>query len=113
MAKFISRHFVIPRNEVMRVIRSIDMFTRRIQMRPGLGIVIAMMAVTILMASSAAFSQTVKITGNIAPEAMTSAPVGQADPARMLNLSIEFKPRHQKQIDELIAEQQDPSSPHY
>lgn len=96
------------------MIPSIDMFTHRIRARAILGAVIAIAAATFLLTiSSAAFSQSVKIAGNIAPEATTSAPVGEADPARVLNLSIEFKPRHQKEIDQLIAEQQDPSSPHF
>ncbi len=56
---------------------------------------------------------TVTLAGNhpLAAEHVRSAP--DADPARSLTMEISFALNHRVELDQLLAGQQDPSSPNY
>ena len=56
---------------------------------------------------------TVVLKGNHPPEAATLAPAGDADPTQRLSMEIRFATRNQAQLDALLAEQQNPSSPNF
>jgi subtilase family serine protease len=56
---------------------------------------------------------TVMLKGNHPTEAATLTPAGDADPNQRLSMEIRFATRNQAQLDELLAEQQNPSSPNF
>jgi subtilase family serine protease len=76
---------------------------------------IAVLAGGLVMATiaSARGADTFVIAGNHPHEATTSASIGNADPNQSLSMELHFAVRNQAELDRLLAEQQDPASPHY
>src|ERR1700752_4368 len=60
-------------------------------------------------------SSMVAVKGNIAPEvqAQRLSALGATDPGKTLTLEIQFVPRNRTEVQKLLADQQDPSSPSY
>jgi len=61
-------------------------------------------------------TQMVALRGNVHTSARPASDIGPADPGRTLNhISINFKPgpAQQAELDRLLADQQNPSSPNY
>jgi subtilase family serine protease len=56
---------------------------------------------------------TVQLSGSVPAEALKMPTYGDLPSAQILPLQIWFKPRNQKQLNALLAAQQDPKSPHY
>lgn len=56
-------------------------------------------------------SQSVKLIGN--HPAITAKPAGPIAPDRVLTMSIVFKPGNPQELNRLLSQQQDPSSPNY
>ena len=58
-------------------------------------------------------AQTMILKGNHPPDADTMPSIGDADPSMPLSMEIRFAPRNQAELNQLLAEQQNPSSPNY
>jgi len=69
--------------------------------------------VVLSIASNGHSSDMVTLKGNHPPEAETSAAIGEADPNQVLSMQIRFVPRNQTELNQLLAEQQNPSSPNF
>jgi subtilase family serine protease len=75
--------------------------------------VFAIIALCLIAGYSNGLSQTVRLTGTVSPEALRLPNYGDLPASQNLQLKIWFKPRHQDQLNKLLAEQQDPKSAHY
>ncbi len=73
----------------------------------------ALLVVLSLNARSARGAGTVALKGNHPPEAAKLASVGDADPNLPLSMEIRFAVRNQAELDQLLADQQNPSSPNF
>jgi subtilase family serine protease len=74
---------------------------------------IVLACVCAIGAAAGAAAQTVRVPAGIPSEALSMPTWGDLPSERTLSLEIWFKPRKQKQLESLIAELQDPSSPRY
>jgi subtilase family serine protease len=73
----------------------------------------ATLAVLSLNIQSARGMDTVTLKGNHPPDAAKLAAVGDADPTKPLSMEIRFAVRNQAELDQLLADQQNPSSPNF
>ena len=69
---------------------------------------LALMLMVIVVSADAA-----TLKGNHPPDADRLHAVGDADPAQHLTMQIHFAVRNQAELDQLLAEQQNPSSPNF
>src|SRR5690348_12421436 len=63
--------------------------------------------------SSALADSTLKLAGNHPVEAETTPPTANAAPGQVLTMEVRFAVRNRAELDKLLAEQQDPTSPNY
>src|SRR5262249_34344039 len=75
--------------------------------------IFAIVAACLIAGHSAAFAQTVRLTGTVSSEASRLPNFGDVPSSQNLTLEIWFKPHHQDQLTKLLADQQDPKSPRY
>src|SRR5579862_1071645 len=55
----------------------------------------------------------VVLKGNHPPDARRLHPVGDADPAQRLSMQIHFATRNQAELNQLLADQENPASPNF
>jgi pseudomonalisin len=79
----------------------------------ALPIAIVTLALSAMALTSGNASDTVTLTGNHPPAAETLHATGDADPAMRLSMEIRFAVRNQAELNQLLAEQQNPSSPNF
>ena len=65
------------------------------------------------LGTTAAWGQTFEMRGTVSPDVTKLPTFGDASPTLTLPLQIWLKPRDQAGLNSLLAEQQDPKSPHY
>jgi subtilase family serine protease len=75
--------------------------------------VFAIVALCLIVGLSDLSAQTVQLTGTISPEALKLPNYGDLPSTQTLSLQIWFKPHHQDQLTNLLANQQDSKSPRY
>jgi subtilase family serine protease len=75
--------------------------------------ILAIIAVSLFAGFSEASAQTAQLTGTVSPEALKLPNLGDLPSSRSLLLEMRFKPRHQAQLTQLLAKQQDPKSSQY
>src|SRR5215469_5665640 len=66
-----------------------------------------------LIFTSPASAQTVQLSGTISAEALKQPTFGDLPAQQILPLQIQFKPRSQAQLNQLLEDQQNPNSPQY
>ena len=76
-------------------------------------ILAAAVALLILNPRRARSADAMILKGNHPNDAATLASVGDADPNQPLSMEIRFAVRNQAELDRLLADQQNPSSPNY
>jgi subtilase family serine protease len=81
--------------------------------RIAIAALVATVALLSLSVRSARAMDTVILKGNHPREATTLASVGDADPNQQLSMEISFAVRHRAELDQLLADQQNPSSPNF
>jgi pseudomonalisin len=75
---------------------------------------IALTLMLILFALGIGFgADTAILKGNHPPDAQRLHAIGDADPTRPLAMQIHFAPRNQAELNQLLADQQNPSSPNF
>jgi subtilase family serine protease len=82
-------------------------------MNASLRRILAIIAVCLFAGFSEASAQTAQLTGTVSPEALKLPNLGDLPSSRSLPLEMRFKPRHQAQLTQLLAKQQDPKSSQY
>src|SRR5215469_13382122 len=73
----------------------------------------AVAAVLLICGLGKASAQTVQLSGTVTPEALKLPTFGDLPATQNLPLQIWFKPRHEAQLNKLLADQQNPTSPRY
>ncbi len=81
--------------------------------RIAIAALIATLALLSLNLRSTPAMDTVILKGNHPREAATLASVGAADPNQQLSMEISLAVRNKAELDRLLADQQNPSSPHF
>jgi len=81
--------------------------------RNSILVLIAALALLSVSIRSAHSADTVTLKGNHPPDASQLASVGDADPNMRLSMEIRFAVRNEAELDQLLAEQQNPSSPNF
>jgi pseudomonalisin len=81
--------------------------------RNAIVVLIAVLALVRLNLTNARGGDTVLLKGNHPPEAVTLRSIGDADPNAHLSMEIRFAVRNQAELDQLLADQQNPSSPNF
>jgi len=81
--------------------------------RNAILVLIATLALLELNVRSAHSADTVTLKGNHPPDVATLTSVGDADPNQRLSMEIRFAVRNQAELDQLLADQQNPSSPNF
>lgn len=81
--------------------------------RRAIILLIGALALLGLNLKSACSGDSAILKGNHPPEATTLVPRGDADPNRRLSMEIRFAVRNKAQLDQLLAEQQNPASPNF
>jgi subtilase family serine protease len=81
--------------------------------RIAIAALIATLALLSLNLRSTPAMDTVILKGNHPREAATLASVGAADPNQQLSMEISLAVRNKAELDQLLADQQNPSSPHF
>jgi subtilase family serine protease len=82
-------------------------------MRIAVFVSLAAMALVAITLAPGFTSDSVTLTGNHPREAETMAPLGDADPNQRLSMEIHFATRNQAELNQLLAEQQNPASPNF
>lgn len=76
-------------------------------------VLIATLAVLSLTLMSARSADTAILVGNHPREAETLPSIGNAEPNQLLSMEIRFANRDEAELNQLLAEQQNPTSPNY
>jgi subtilase family serine protease len=76
-------------------------------------VLVAVLGLLSLNLTSARGGDTTILKGNHPREAATLTSVGDADPTQPLSMEIRFAARNQAELDQLLADQQNPASPNY
>jgi pseudomonalisin len=74
---------------------------------------IAVFAQVNLTMTTAIGADTTTLAGNHPREAETMVSIGDAQPSQLLSMQIHFAVRNRAELDQLLAEQQNPASPNY
>src|ERR1700722_13480007 len=82
-------------------------------MRIAVFVSLAAMALVAITLAPGFTSDSVTLTGNHPREAETMAPLGDADPNQRLSIEIHFATRNHAELNQLLAEQQNPASPNF
>ena len=69
--------------------------------------------IMLLVAGITNASDTLTLYGNHPPDAERQPSLGDADPAMALSMDLRFAPRNQSQLNQLLADQQNPASSNF